>query len=89
MFHNPQSFLYRAVSVIHLVTGLLIVGILASPVTRASGEEGYAVQDAEAPDVTLGAEAPDVTQGAGDPDVTQGAEAPDGTQGAEDPDEVQ
>ena len=49
MFHDPESFLHRAVSVNRLVTGLLIGGILASPVALASGEERHEVQDAETP----------------------------------------
>ena len=48
MFNDPESFHHRAVSVNRLVTGLLIGGILASPVALASGEERHEVQDAEA-----------------------------------------
>ena len=48
MFHDPESFLHRAVSVNRLVTGLLISGILVFSVSLASAEERYEVQDSEA-----------------------------------------
>ena len=64
MFHDLKSFLHRAVSINHLVTRLLIGGILTSPITLASGEARHEVQDAEAPHATQGAEAPHATEGA-------------------------